>query len=832
MDHQEIRITGLTAQQVQAARLSGKVNIMPDSSQKTVKDIIIENVFTYFNFIFLVLSILLIAAGAFRSLTIAGAAIFNSLIGIVQQLRAKKELDKLSILSSVKVDVIRDGKISRVSTEDLVLGDVVIFRSGSQICADAVVVDGEISVNESLLTGESDEIPKKHGSKLLSGSFVVTGECLARLTHVGADSYVARLEAEAKEMSGSEQSEMVRGINRFVLIAGIAIVPIGIMLFVQGHMNGYSFSANVTSMVAAVVGMIPEGLYVLVTVTLAVSTVGLSRKKVLLHDMKSIETLARVDVLCVDKTGTITENDMVVEEAALPPGRSEEEREGIQRILMEYLAAQKDDNATMLAMRKHFLPEGQGPAGVSGAVHPIQVLPFSSKYKYSAAVFPSGSFLPVKYDEDAGYTGQGGSLSEGYQGSSLPEGHQSGEIFVMGAPDILLASTYERWREVIEGYSRRGIRVLVFAQVWGDLFDAGISACRVEPLLFIALKNPIREGAIDTFRYFTEQGVTVKVISGDNPVTVANIAGQAGIPNADRAIDATRCRDEDEIFDAVDSYTVFARVTPDRKQEIVKALQKAGHTVAMTGDGVNDIMAMKMADCSVAMASGSEAAVQASQVVLLDSDFSHMPQIVAEGRRVIGNIERSATLFLCKNIFSMLLAIFSIINVLSYPLQPEQIALVSWFNIGIPAFLLAVEPNERRIRGHFMWRVLLKALPAAITDFVLIAALMIFGIVFGVSQSDISVASTFLLAVVGFMILYYISRPMTRYRVFVMLACIVGLLVGAYVFHDWFGITTVSKKCMMLFVVFTAATEPFMRYLTELSGLIERKLLNEKSDRT
>lgn len=794
MNVNNVRITGLTAQQVQAAKAHGDVNIVPDSSQKTVKDIIKENVLTYFNFIFLVLSVLLIIAGAFRSLTIAGVAIFNSLIGIVQQLRAKKVLDGLSILNVVKIDVIRDGKMKKIPTDELVLGDVVIFKSGSQICADATVVDGEISVNESLLTGESDEIGKKPGDQLLSGSFVVTGECLARLTHVGADSYVARLEAEAKAMSTSEQSEMVRGINRFVLLAGIAIIPIGIILFVQGVLRGYAFSVNVTSMVAAVVGMIPEGLYVLVSMTLAVSAAGLARKKVMLHDMKSIETLARVDVLCVDKTGTITENDMVVEEMVLPSGRPPEEKERNERILKDYLSAHKDDNATMLAMRKYFQQVSEEGNEAAPHVNPVRLLPFSSKYKYSAASFPDGS--------------------------------AGGKTFVMGAPDIILGGQYESWKGEIELYSTKGLRVLVFAYVEGPLYDSGIAACKVLPLLFITLKNPIREGAEDTFRYFADQGVTVKVISGDHPATVANIAGQAGIPDADRAVDASTLRSQEEIEEAVEYYTVFARVTPDKKQAIVKALQKAGHTVAMTGDGVNDIMAMKTADCSLAMASGSEAAVQASQVVLLDSDFSHMPQIVAEGRRVIGNIERSATLFLSKNIFSMLLAIFSIVNVLSYPLQPEQISLISGFSIGIPAFLLAMEPNERRIREHFMARVLFKALPASITDFVVVAALMIFGIVFGVSEGDISVASTFLLAVVGFMILYYISRPLSRYRILVMVVCMIGFVISAFVFHKWFGITSVSKKCMMLFVVFAIVTEPFMRYLTGFFGYLEKRLLN------
>lgn len=780
--------TGLTTKEVLLAEARGEINQQPDTSQKTVKQIIKENTLTYFNFIFAVLSVLVIAAGAFRSLTFLGPVFFNSLIGIVQQLRAKKILDELSILSHSRIRVIRDGQEQEIYTDKLVKGDVVIFKSGNQICADAEVLAGEVTVNESLLTGESDEISKKRGDKLLSGSFVVTGECRARLTHVGADSYVSRLEAQAREMSGREESEMVRGINRFVLMAGIAILPIGILLFIQGYHNNVPFSENVTSMVAAVVGMIPEGLYVLVSMTLAVSAAGLARKKVMLHDMKSIEALARVDVLCVDKTGTITENDMVVEDTVLPEQEGgthlqEGDKSRLEALLSDYLYAQKDDNATMEALRNRFPAD----SGNVSSRNISRVLPFTSKNKYSA----------VRFGE---------------------------ETCVMGAPDIVLRKDYQRWAGQIERYSSQGFRLLVLARAEGDVFESGLMECRTEPLLFILLKNPIRQAAKDTFQYFKDQDVDIKVISGDHPMTVSHIAGQAGIPNSDRAVDASSLKDISDIEAAVDRYTVFARVTPDRKKQIVEALQKKGHTVAMTGDGVNDIMAMKTADCSVAMASGSEAAVQAAQVVLLDSDFAHMPQIVAEGRRVIGNIERSSTLFLCKNLFSMFLALFSIVIVLSYPLQPEQVSLISGFNIGIPAFLLAMEPRERRITGHFMKKVLLKALPAALTDFVLIAALMIFGTVFGVSEKDVSVAATFLLGIVGFMILYYISRPLTKYRIAVLITCMIGFGVSAYLFHGWFGISYVSMKCMMLFVLFAVAAEPCMKYLTRLSDYLLNKL--------
>ena len=793
---QQNRIMGLTAEQVNEAVRMGKVNRQPDSLEKTNLDIVKENVFTYFNLIFAVLAVLLIAAGSYRNLTFLGVIFANMGIGIFQQIRTKKILEELSVLNQPEAVVIREGKRWRIPVDKLVLGDMVILKSGDQICADAVVAAGEINVNESLLNGESDEIPKKRNSPLLSGSFVISGECCARLTKVGEDSYISKLTQEAKKIKKHEQSEMVRSINLLVIIAGILIIPVGLALFIQGMMFGKGFSQAVTSMVAAVIGMIPEGLYLLVSVTLAISTGKLALKKVMLHDMRSIESLARVDMFCVDKTGTITDNTMHVMEvlSAHGDGQGQSDTFYDEQKLSEYIYTLTDENQTMTALRDRY-PQVIPPEC-------REKMEFSSRYKYSCVRYEDGTY-------------------------------------VLGAPDVLLAADYEKYRETVEDFAGKGLRVIVFGRVSGRQTTAmeevappmpkkGLAGYVVTPLLFIALENSIRETARETFEYFDRQGVQIKVISGDNPLTVSEVAKRASIKNADQYIDARTIDSEEALREALETKTVFGRVTPEQKRQIVNALKDAGHTVAMTGDGVNDILAMKDADCSIAMASGSDAAVNAAQVALLDSDFSHMPEIVDEGRKNINNIERSATLFLVKNLFSLFLGIFAIINVMKYPLEPSQVSLISMFNIGVPAFLLALEPNYERITGRFLSKVLVRALPAAITDFLAIASLVYFAGTFNISPYDSSVAATFLLAIVGFIILFNISSPINLFRGAVIGLCMVGILVVGFFLSELFTIHMISRQCMMLFVLFAIATEPFMRYLTMFSAFVERKLMKIK----
>lgn len=768
-DHQ----TGLTAQQVQEHRMHGWTNQPVDPPSKTTKEIIQENVFTYFNLIFLVLAVLLCLVGSFRDLTFLPVIVLNTLIGIIQETRAKKVLDNLTMLNAPHAMVIRDGKKSQINAEDLVIDDIVIFEAGNQVCADAEVCAGEVQVNESLLTGELDEITKRKGDQLMSGSFIVSGQCHARLDKVGADSYISRLTLEAKAMQNTEQSEMIRSLDKLVKWVGVAIIPIGIILFIQAFVfQGEGFRSSVTSMIAAVIGMIPEGLYLLASVALAVSSIRLAQKKVLLHDMKCIETLARVNVLCVDKTGTITENTMEVQDVIPTKEYEEGKMCPLSELLGDFTAAQSSDNITMEAMKRYFkIASGKKAVAKTG---------FSSASKYSSVTF-----------EEASY--------------------------VLGAPEFVLKEQYENYEEAISAHASKGARVLVFGTAKEEPDGKPLKEA-VTPLAYVLLANPIRQEAKETFTYFAEQGVEVKVISGDNPLTVSEVAKEAGIAGAERYVDASTLHTEEEMRAAVLNNAVFGRVTPNQKRKFVQILKEEGKTVAMTGDGVNDVLALKDADCSIAMASGSDAAAQASQLVLLESDFSCMPEVVLEGRRVVNNIQRSASLFLVKNIFSFLLSLVSFVFMFTYPLEPSQISLISMFTIGVPAFFLALEPNKNIIKGHFLTNVFLKALPAALTDVLAVGALVIFGRTFGVSSADISTAATMLLSIVGFMILYTISAPMNVLRGVILGGCIVGLLFCSIFLNDLFAITGMTTKCVMLFVVFAIATEPVLRYLTWLIG--------------
>ena len=760
---------GLTEEQVRTRVENGWTNEEVAPPALTTKEIIHKNVFTYFNLIFLVLAILLCIVGSFRNLTFLPVIIANTMIGIIQEIRAKRVLEKLNMLNAPHAEVVRDGNVRKIDAIDLVIDDIVIFGAGNQICADAVVEEGEVRVNESLLTGESDEITKRRGDTLLSGSFIVSGKCHARLTSVGEDSYISRLTLEAGAMPEGEQSEMMRSLDRLVKVVGIALIPIGIVLFVQGFFfNGESFRESIVSMVAAVIGMIPEGLYLLASVAMVVSAMRLAKKRVLLHDMKSIETLARVDVLCVDKTGTITENSMCVNKVVRAKGYEEETMPPLEEMIGDFVKEMEADNATMAAL-KEFFKENSGKK-------PDKVIPFSSTVKYSGVI----------YGEDA---------------------------YVLGAPEFVLRKMFSEHQDKINQFAEKGYRVLVFAKYDG-IPDGKALTGEANPLGYILLLNKVRKEAPSTFAFFEQQGVEIKVISGDNPLTVSETAKQAGIRNAERYIDARELKTEEELEEAARNYTVFGRVVPEQKRQLVHALKRQGRTVAMTGDGVNDVLALKDADCSVAMASGSDAAAQASQVVLLESDFSKMPEVVLEGRRVVNNIQRSASLFLVKNIFSFLLSLCSLAFMITYPLEPSQVSLITMYTIGIPAFFLALQPNKDIIRGHFLTNVVLKALPAGLTDVIAVGALVVFGQTFDVPASDISTAATMLLAIVGFMILYRICQPMNLFRRVIWIGCVVGMLGCSIFLPDLFAITGMSTKCIMLFVVFSIATEPVLRYLT------------------
>lgn len=780
---------GLSREQVSIRQESGQTNAPVEPPSKSVREIVISNICTYFNLIFLVIAGLLITVGSYRDLTFLPIIIANTLIGIFQQISSKRTLDKLSVLSTPRAAVVRDGEELTIPVEELVLDDIVVFGAGNQICADAIVREGEVQVNESLITGEADEVTKKPGDELLSGSFIVSGKCYAQLDKVGKDSYAAKLTLEAKALKEEEQSEMMRSLNVIVKAVGIAIIPISIILFYEQHyILGSTFKGSITSTIAAVIGMIPEGLYLLTSVALAVSVKRLAKKRVLVHDMKCIETLARVDILCVDKTGTITENTMtvsevipveynqyvttadgiVIEKQEQSESVKADKSQALKLSIGDFVNSMTKDNATMKALSEYFT-ENTG-------VKPEQITSFSSETKYSSATF-------------------------------------EGQAYVLGAPEFVLREQFNQYKPLITKYSSQGERVLVYGAYDGEVSGKALTE-RVEPLALILLSNPVRKEARKTFEYFGAQDVEIKVISGDSPVTVSKVAMQAGIKNAENYIDASSLTTEEAVKEAVLKYTVFGRVTPNQKRQFIRALKGAGHTVAMTGDGVNDVLALKDADCSIAMASGSDVAAQAAQLVLLESDFSRMPSVVEEGRRVVNNIERSASLFLVKNLFSFMMSLFAICFLVNYPLQPSQISLISMFTIGIPAFLLALEPNTKRIEGRFMNNVLFKALPAGLTDFFIVSALIIFGFEFEVNSQDISTASVLLMAVVGFMILYRISVPMNRWRWTIFFTMAAGILFCGCFMSELFAISSISVKCTMLLSVFTIASEPIFRYLT------------------
>lgn len=759
--------SGLSTEQVKQRFAAHADNYKVESSTMSVSDIVKSNVFTYFNLIFAIIAVLLSIVAAWSDMMFLPIIIANTCIGIIQEVHSKKVLDRLSILNAPHCTVVRDGQEHEVEAHKLVLDDVVVLQAGSQIPADATVLDGELQVNESLITGESDEIAKHVGDELLSGSFVVSGKAHARLEKVGKDSYISKLTLQATQSKKGEQSEMIRSLNYLIMVMGIIIIPIGIALFVQSYIfNEGTLKESITGMVAAIIGMIPEGLYLLSSVAMAVSSVRLAQKKVLIHDMKCIETLARVNVLCVDKTGTITEPGMHVYETKILDGLDEAQTVAT---IADVVAAQEKDNATMEALQDYF---------TKGSGHKAkEVFSFSSETKFSGATMDDG------------------------------------KAYVIGAPEFVLRSQFEEYQEQIAEYSSKGYRVLVFGEYEGILSRKPLTE-PVVPMGLVMLANPIRKGAKDTFRYFAENDVDIKVISGDNPLTVSVIASEAGIEGAERYVDASILKTQSDYDEAVEKYTVFGRVTPNQKRMLVQALKEHKKTVAMTGDGVNDVLALKDADCSVAMASGSDAASNVAQLVLLDSDFTRMPSVVAEGRRVVNNIERTASLYIVKNIFSMLLAIFSVILMLDYPLEPSQVSLISMFTIGIPSFILALEPNKNPIRGRFLTNVLVKALPAGLTDFLVVSGLVLFCREFSVDLDCLSTSCTILVAVVGFMILYRIAKPMNIGHIIMMIGVVAGWLFCMLFVSKFFAITGISKQCAMLMIVFAIITEPALRYLS------------------
>lgn len=767
-------IKGLTHEEVEEKIKQGKSNKVKIKTNESILKILRKNIFTYFNFIFLILTILLITSHSYRNLTFLGIIITNILIGIIQQIRSKITLDKLSLLDKNKYTVIRERKEEEIDSDNLVEGDFIILEAGKQIPADAEVVSGKIYVNESLLTGEQNEIEKSINSNLMSGSFVISGRAVVKLTNVGDESFSAKIMKESKKIKETK-SEMISAIDNIVKFAGIIIIPIGILLFIGSYgVNGCSYEESVNSMVSALLGMIPEGLYLLTTVALALSSMRLAQNKILLHDMKSIESLARVDVLCVDKTGTITNNTMKVLDIFDKNGNSLIDKKEDLKILAKYINTIEDKNITMDAIKEQLY-------GISiEKLSNIEKENFNSKNKFSF----------IKIDENVTYK--------------------------LGAPEILLNKEYE---ELVNKRTKNGERLIAFVEVKND---------GTIPILFISLKNEIRKNAKEIFEFFDNRNVQIRVISGDNPITVSSIAKQAGIKGYEKYIDCRELKNYADIQKAVKKYIVFGRVNPEQKRQIIKALKEQGLKVAMTGDGVNDILAMKEADCSIAIGSGSDAARGTAQVVLLDSDFGKMRNIVYEGRKNINNITRSASLFTYKNIFSLLLSIYSIIFAMQYPLEPNQVSLGSAFTIGIPAFLLTFEENQKKQQnGNFMRKVFTNSLPAAITSFLAIVAMVKFSDLFNVGVKEITTACSYLFFTGGFLILYKIIRPLNKYRTSVMFLCILGIILTINIMPNFFAIKEISERSAILVTLFAIAEFSVIRWVTLILDKYEK---NRKSN--
>ena len=661
---------------------------------------------------------------------------------------------------------IRSGQRVSVRTDQLVRDDIVEFAAGDQICADAVVRDGQLQVNESLLTGEADAILKNPGDTLKSGSFVISGRARVQLTHVGSESYAAKLAAEARRNVRSTKSEMMLSLTKLITVVGIALIPLGIILFLRHFLSvfqGLPLRDSVESTVSALIGMIPEGLYLLTSVAIAASCLKLSRKRVLVQDMNCIETLAHVDVLCVDKTGTITEPTMEVTDV-YPLNSERFSYDDIERILAAFYHGEEPDNETARAMGQQFAGETTWRA--------VKRMAFSSSTKWSGA--------------DFGENGR----------------------YVVGAPEFIMGDRYDSIRSEAEPWSERGCRVLLLA-AYDTAFDDGpLQSAHVAPIALVFLSNLLRPDAQETFRYFASQGVSVRVISGDNPITVAQVAARAGIENADRYVDAMTLSTEQDFEEAVKYYTVFGRVTPEQKRYLVRAFQKQGHTVAMTGDGVNDVLALKEADCSIAMASGSDAASQVSHIVLLESNFAAMPSVVAEGRRVINNIERSAALFLVKNIFSFSLAVISLIFTLPYPVTSAQMSLVSALTIGAPGFVLAMEPNTARIKGKFLPNVIYRALPGGLTDLILVLGVILFCMVFKVGENMMSTVCAIILNIVGLMVVHYTCKPYNLLRKAMMIGLTVAFVFCVLLLPQLFTLTSLDLPGAMILVVFALLSAP------------------------
>lgn len=737
-------LEGLTKEQIEEKIALDLINHNVESSTKSVKQIIRSNVITLFNIINVVLALAVILVGSFKNLTFISIIFINTLISIIQELRSKKTLDQLKVIATSKIKVIRDGKKQEVDIYELVLDDIIEVEIGNQIVVDCIIRKGEVEVDESFITGESITIFKKAGDMLLSGSFVVSGKAACQVEHIGLDNYTAKISSDTKYIK-PVSSEIMRSLNKIVSTISFLIIPVGILLFSrQMYIEGNTFSQAIVSTVAGLIGMIPEGLVLLTSTVLAVSVIRLSSKKVLVQDLYCIETLARVDTICLDKTGTITEGCMEVVDT-----KSLVDNVNLEEILANINFSLDENNPTAIALKEKF--------GKKSTFHELEKIPFSSSKKYSGVVYKE-------------------------------------ETYVIGASEFILDKQTKEYKKQLDQYSK-DYRVILIASAK----DKNLT--NVKPLGFILLQDRIRKEAPATLKYFQEQDVHLKIISGDNPDTVLGIALRAGFPDGTKQIDATTLRTDADIFEAVEKYDVFGRVTPEQKKKFILALQKRGHTVAMTGDGVNDVLALKEADCSVAMASGSDATKNVSQLVLLDSNFASMPYVVGEGRRTINNIQRSASLFLVKTIYATLLALVFIFIDMPYPFIPIQLTLASVVTIGIPSFILALEPNYERVEGHFLKNVLKRAIPPAITIVLNILVVFIASNIFHFSYEATSTLSVAITGYTSFILLYKTCLPLNPLRTVLFILMFTMFVIGFVGLRSLFSFSHLNGTMILVIIV-------------------------------
>ena len=747
---------GLTQAQVRQRTEAGWISGTPKTAGKSGFEIAFSHIFTFFNLIFVLLAVLLVLGGSsVKNMTFLIAVLCNTVIGIIQELRAKKAVDRLTLIAARPLRVIRDGQPAQVPPDKLVRDDIAEFGPGDQLPADGVLVRGQLSLDESLLTGEADAMPKLPGNPVFSGSVVLSGRGRVRLTAVGADSFAAGLTREAKKSHSASKSGMMRSLDRLIRVVGILLIPAGGLLLWQEYtVLGLGLRSSVESVVAALVGMIPEGLYLLTSIALAASTLKLSREQVLVQDMNRIEALARVDVLCLDKTGTLTEPGMAVSRLIPLDGNP---TESCETVLAALFGSREPDNDTARAFAARYSQKTDWICE--------QYIPFTTETRFSGGTF-----------RDHG-------------------------TFLIGAPDVLLPRNFPEIREKAQAFAGEGYRVLLLVQK--------TDAQQLRPLALCLLTGTLRKNARQVLSDFAAQGVSLRVISGDDAATASRIALQAGIPQGERYINTTDLESDADFRHAAGNYRVFGRVTPEQKRRLIRALQELGHTVAMTGDGVNDLLAMKQADCSIAMASGAQAASQCAGFVLLQSDFAAIPGITAEGRRVINNIQRAAALFLVKNIFSLGLSLLSLATGLPYPFQPIHLTLIAALTIGIPSFFLALEPSYQPIRGKFLPEVLRRALPGGITNILTVLMIQALAPVFRLSQGDISTLCTAAIGTVGLLVLLQVCKPWDKFRKLIWFAMASSLVLCFTLLGGLFELGLSASILLPLLALLVAAPAVF-----------------------